>query len=111
MTPDNVLLGDLSQFEPPVKSDDEVNQEVAELRKKAKYNRSKEFGELKEYMQQRIDFYQKYLPDGRAIATISQEDASRNWPIASIVIAELQLVIDSYQDAEEQFKNIADRLK
>lgn len=109
MQPDNGLIGDISATELPEKPVD--NDAINEIRKKAKYSRSKEFQELKENMMQRIEFYTKYLPNGTPVATLSQTDASRNWPLANIIIAELQQVIDGYANAEEESKRIEEQLK
>lgn len=98
------LLGDISSTELPEKPVDE--EVVGELRRKAKYSRSKEFAELKAHMEQRIDFYQKYLPNGQPVAALSSEDAGKYYVVANIVIAELKQVIDGYESANEQVKEI-----
>lgn len=112
MNPDNVLMGDLSQTTGlPQTSKDTQQEAIAELQKKAKYSRSKEFSELKANMQQRIEFYQKYLPSGVPVATLSQEDAAKHWPVANLVIAELQQVIDMYEGADIELKAIVSDAK
>lgn len=96
------LVGDATGTELPqaMPNDDAKN----ELRKKAKYSRSKEFQELKAHMEVRIEFYQKFLPNGEPVAT--QKDPAQHWKLANIIIAELQQVIDMYENANEMLKEI-----
>lgn len=111
MSPDNGLIGDIQSTELPQAPVAQQEEAITELKKKAKYSRSKEFAELKEHMEARIKFYQNFLPNGIPIATLPQKDASQHWPLANIVIAELQQVIDMYQNADEELKAIAEKLK
>jgi len=108
MNPQNSLLDESGPLGLPQAPVDETA--INELKSKARYSRSKEYQELKAQMETRIEFYQKYLPNGTPIATLSTQEALRNWPLANIVIAELQQVINLYQDAEEQLKEIAEEL-
>lgn len=74
---------------------------LREIAKKAKYSRSKEFQELKASMEERIKFYQSYLPGGTPIVNIEESERGKYWAIADIVIAELQAVIDMYDGAQK----------
>ena len=104
MQPNNGLIGDESPTELPqaVVNEDAVN----ELRKKAKYSRSKEFQELKANMEARIAFYQQYLPGAIPVSQVPEEERGKYWAVANIVIAELQQVIDMYESSEELLQEI-----
>ena len=109
---DNGLMGDMSQMTSlPRTPETQKEEALLELKKKAKYSRSKEFNELKEMMEARIEFYKSFLPDGTPIALGTEKQVSRNWPIANIVIAELQQVIDMYENAEKELKAVDAQLK
>ena len=68
-------------------------------RNMAKFSKSKEFKALKEYMENRIEFFQKYLPDGRPLKTntVKPED----WIVANLVIGEFKNVLQAYEQAAE----------
>ena len=106
MNPQHGIIGDvgggpdLPQADP--KQKDEA---LAELNKKAKYSRSKEFSELREKMEGRILFYQSYLPGGVPVNAIPEEERGKYWAIADTIIAELRMVIDMYDGAQEQLEN------
>lgn len=70
----------------------------------ARFSKSKEFKALKEYMEGRIEFFQKYLPDGRPLTSDNVID-EKDWIIANTVIAEFQRVLDAYENAAEVVKN------
>ena len=100
------IIGDVSATELPQAPTDQQEVALTELRKKAKYSRSKEFAELRENMEARIKFYQSYLPGGTPIIAVTEEVRGKYWAIADLVIAELQQVIDGYRGADEQLKEI-----
>jgi hypothetical protein len=100
----NVINDDNFGTEIPVTmvDDTQLNAE----KKMAKYSKSKEYQQLKTYLESRIDFFQKFLPDGTAIA--KQEDLEQsiiNWKVANVVIAEFKAVLDSYDAAREAVTN------
>ena len=92
-------MGDVSGIELPKMGLDE--KQLMEEKQMAKYAQSAEFKRVVEHFQERIKFYQTYLPDGRPIATAPQEDLEKMWVIANIVIAEFNQVIDMYKYALE----------
>jgi len=98
----NGIIGDVNPTELPQLAVDTHNEAIAELNKKAKYSRSKEFQELKGKMEERIKFYQSYLPGGTPIVSITEEERGKYWAIADCVIGELQAVIDMYETANEE---------
>ena len=103
MNPDNAIIGDMTSVELPqaAPNEDYVN----ELRKKARYSKSKEFKELRELMELRIDYYKQYVPDGRPVSTVPSEELRDWWKLANIVIAELSAVISAYDGAVELLKD------
>jgi hypothetical protein len=80
-------------------------EQLADEKLMAKYSKSKEFRRLKEHMQGRIEFYQQYLPDGRALTEVDAVERANHWLVANIVIKEFNLVIDSYGQIAEAVKN------
>lgn len=101
--PQNAIIGDDFGTDIPVTNVDD--QQLNDEKKAAKYSRSAEYKKLQEHMQARIDFYQKYLPDGSPVGTkpISIED----WKVANAVIAELSAVLNYYKTANDVVKSNA----
>lgn len=109
---DNMMMGDMSQMTSlPEKPQEQQEAAVAEIKRKAKYSRSKEFQDLRLMMESRIEFYKQFLPDGTPIALGTESQVARNWPIANIVIAELSQVIEMYDNAETEVKAIEAQFK
>jgi hypothetical protein len=50
--------------------------------------------EIVAYLRERQEVYRKYLPDGTAIATLSDREAGAWWKCAATVIAELDAFIN-----------------
>lgn len=73
-------------------------------KKMAKFSKTKEYKVLKDYMLSRIDFYQKYLPDGRALSDVSPENRDSMWIAANAIIGEFKSVIAAYEQAETTVK-------
>ncbi len=109
MQPSNGLIGDATGTELPQMADTQHEEALNELKKKAKYSRSKEFAELRANMESRIEFYQQYLPTGNPVAALSTEEAGKYFVIANLVIAELKQVIDGYQSAADLLKEENER--
>lgn len=104
MNPENAIIGDETGVGLPQAQPDETH--IAEVKKKAKYSRSKEFAELKENMEQRIKLWQTFLPGSVPVTAVSKEERGHYWAIADAVIAELRMVIDGYESAEELSKDL-----
>jgi len=105
MGPNNVLLGDITGADLPQKPVDEIA--LSELKNKARYNKSKEFEELKSHMVERILYYQRFLPDGRRIVDVPKEDLEGMWIVANTIINELTQVINGYENASEMVEEMA----
>lgn len=101
MGPSNGIVGDSFGLDLPESVMDE--QSLNEEKKMARYSKSKEFKRLKEYMEARINFYQKYLPDGRPVAATDNVTAE-DWRVANTVISEFKNVIDQYELAADVVK-------
>ena len=75
----------------------------------AKFSQSAEFKILKEHIEERIELYQKYLPDGRALTEVDSDERAQQWVIANAVIGEFQAILASYEQAQEVVKATARR--
>lgn len=80
--------------------------DLAIERKMAKFSRTREFAQLKEHIEERITYYQSFLPTGEAVSTTgtTPEELGKRWAIANSVIAEFKLIIDAYENANEVVK-------
>lgn len=103
MEPDNILLGDATGTDLPQKPVDETA--LNEVKTKAKYSRSKEYKELKAKADERIIFYQRFLPGNIPPEMVTDAERAKYWAIANIVIAELQQLFGEYGAAEQILKD------
>lgn len=105
MEPQSGLLGDVTDMTSlPQAAVDQQEEARNELRKKAKYSRSKEFQELKTHMEGRIAHWQSYLPGNVPTEAVPEEERAKYWAVANMVIGELRMVIDGYEAANEAVK-------
>lgn len=84
---------------------------LAEEKKLAKYSKTAEFKRLKEFMEARIQFYQRYLPNGQQVegdpkdgpltVSVPMGDMTPYWVAACIVTKEFQNVLNEYANAAE----------
>lgn len=103
MGPQNGIIGDSYGTDlPSLQVDKDV---LAEEKAKARFSKSKEFKRLKEQMEARIEFYQKALPDGRALTAVDTTERGNMWVIANAVIGEFNMLIADYENAAEVTKN------
>ena len=102
MGPQNVMKGDrdLSTVDiPETKIPEEVLQEE---RKMAKYSRTAEYKRFAEFMEDRIKFYQSFLPNGTPLRDADPKvDLGQQWRVANTVIAEFRGVLNAYQQSKE----------
>lgn len=84
-------------------------QDLADEKRKAKFSKTKEFQILKDHLESRIKYYQGFLPDGRSVleAPVSVED----WKVANAIIAEMQAVIQAYEQAKETLKEYGQQVR
>lgn len=86
---------DLPQTELP-------QQDLDEEKRLAKFSKTKEFQRLKDYAENRIEFYQTFLPDGRPIiAAENVEKAGEMFMISNAVIGEFKQLLAAYENANE----------
>lgn len=79
-------------------------QDLAAEKDMARFSKSKEFKKLKEHLEERIKFYQTYLPDGRALG--STIPTANDWVVANTVIGEFKAVLGAYEQAREAVENV-----
>ena len=74
---------------------------VMEEERMARYAKDPEFKRIKEHFEERIKFYQQYLPDGRQLASVPEEERGYMWLAANVIIGELRAVIETYETVAE----------
>ena len=101
-------------------------QDLTEEKNLAKYSQTKEFKRLKQFMEDRIKFYQHFMPDGTRVEgdpkelvvderklvnikvmipnNVSPEMMIVHWKAACIIIKEFENVLDTYARAQEIIK-------
>lgn len=110
MGPQNGIMGEDSPTELPDRQIDES--QLAAMAKTARFSKTAEYKELKEHLEGRIDFYQKYLPDGRAIGAQDDMDKmAKMWVVANVLIGEFKAVIDAYEGAAQYVKDATSNTK
>lgn len=100
--PTNAVMGDADS--PMNLPSTEVPEEILlEEKKLAAYSKTAEFQRLREFMENRIKFYQTYLPDGREVdkVLLDPETTSSYWMAANIVIREYNNILAEYDRAKE----------
>ena len=98
------IIGDAYPTELPVTNVPE--QDLTEEKKMAKFSKTAEFKRLKTHMEERIAYYQTFLPSGKSV--LEAEDVAKlgqNWLVAQAIVTELQAIIDAYELANETVKN------
>ena len=105
MGPQNGLVGQDSFTEvPQTQVPDEALEQVRNL---ARYSQTREFQNLKEYLEQRIDFFKAYQPNGDDIRNVKDWDGLRhNWIIANTIIAEFKTVLSVYEQANNAVREM-----
>ena len=98
MQPSNAIIGDLTGVELPQMVPDE--KDLAEEKNMARYSKTKEFQRIADHFQERIDFYQKYLPNGADVG-LDVRPTPEDWSVANRIIGEFNLVINMFEQATE----------
>lgn len=113
MGPQNGIVGQENPTQLPQAAQDDS--QLKAMAKTAKFMRTQEYKELKEHFDKRIEFYQKYLPDGRAVGAngsmmqsgvegLSMAEMGAMWVAANVIIGELKAVMGAYEAAAEFVK-------
>lgn len=76
-------------------------QDLVQEKKMARFSKSKEFQVLKKHLEERIAYYQVFLPDGRPVTNGVTGD---EWIIANTIIGEFQAIIAAYENARAAVK-------
>lgn len=95
----NAITDDNFGTEMPESTVDELA--LAAERNMARFSKTKEYKALKDYMEGRIEFFQKYLPTGKPLTTKNMDSANQDWIIANTVIGEFKNVLQAYEQAAE----------
>lgn len=104
--PINAVVGDLD--EPTKLPETEVPEEaLLEEMKLAKYSQTAEFKRLKEFLENRVKFFQRYLPDGTPVDSAKDLDIA-HWVAANVIIRELTNILSEYERAREVVKDSKD---
>lgn len=115
--PNDAIKGDSFVTDLPVTQVD--TQSLNEEKKLAKYSRTKEFQRLREFMEDRVKFYQNYLPSGEFVegnpadprnplsVPTSGADDLLQWKVACIVVREFQNILNEYENAREALEDAA----
>lgn len=99
MGPVNGIVG--QDFGTELPQTEVLVEQRAEEKSMAKFSRTKEFKALKSKIEERIEFYQKCLPDGRPLTAVDETERASQWIIANVVIGEFKAIIASYEQAKE----------
>ena len=78
-------------------------------RKMATYSKTAEFKRIETFCKERIEFYQKFLPNGAAIGT-DVAPTAEDWRVANRIIAEFNGLLGSYDIANEVVKDARNAL-
>lgn len=72
---------------------------LTEEKKMAKYSRSAEYQRLKEFLEARVKFYQRYYPNGQQVQDLPAEERAAYWQAACIITKELEGILEAYEQA------------
>jgi len=75
-----------------------------EERKNAKFSRTTEYKKLKEYIENRITFYQTCLPNGAEVG-LDAAPSTEDWRVANRVIGEFKAILSKYENAAHAVKD------
>lgn len=106
MGPQNAVMGD-DAFGTELPQTDRHDEDLAEMQSAAKFSKTKEFKLLKEHLQGRMEFYQKYLPGGQSVVDVDPKVAGAMWIAANAIIGECKAIIDAYEQAAQVVKEQA----
>ena len=98
MNPQNAIIGDLTGVDLPQLVPDE--KDLAEEKNMARYSKTKEFKRIQDHFNERISFYQKYLPNGADVG-LDVRPTPEDWSVANRIIGEFNLVINMFEQATE----------
>jgi hypothetical protein len=103
MGPQNGVMGD-DNFGTELPETQVDQEQLLEEKKLAKYSQSEEYQRLKLFLENKIQFYQTFLPDGRPVTEVSQREREGMWVAANVIISEFKQLIEAYEGAFEAVK-------
>lgn len=95
----------MSDFTMPSFELEEPQIDTTDQKLMAKFAGSKGWEQQKEFLQTRIEYWQHFLPDGRAISKLSPGERETAWQIADNVIREINLWIAAVQGVKSGYEN------
>jgi hypothetical protein len=95
----NAIVGD--EFGIDLPETEQLEDQRAEEKSMARFSKTKEFKALKSKIDERIEFYQKVLPDGRPLTAVEAAERAEQWVIANVVIGEFKAILQAYTQAKE----------
>lgn len=98
--PANAVLGD-ENFGTDIPEMAVDTTQMEEERQMAQYAKSGEFQRIRDHFNQRIQFYQSFLPDGRSLTDGAAAVTAEEWKVANLVIGELKMIMAAYDSAQE----------
>lgn len=102
----NVIMG--NQADPTSLPETQVDDsQFQELQKTARFSKSAEFKALKSYIDERIMFYQTYLPRGENPAAekeLTDAQIGEHWRVANLINGEFKQMLYIYENASEMVK-------
>lgn len=105
MGPANAIIGDTFGTELPEAK--LSNEDLVVEKNAARFSRTKEYQALKEHLEKRVEFYQAYLPDGRAVAEVPKVELEGMWIAANAIIGEFKAVLSAYEMARKAVEESA----
>lgn len=103
--PQNGILGDAVSIDLPAM---EIDQSILNDEKKlAKFSRTAEFKRQKEYIEERIEFYQKFLPNGAEVG-LDVAPTTEDWRVANRVVGEFKAFLNQYENAADAVKEASE---
>jgi hypothetical protein len=104
MGPQNAIIGPDS-FGLDIPQTEQNDEDLARLKKAARFSRSAEFKALKEHLEGRIEFYKHNLPGGQPVSDIDPTVVGPMWIAADTIIRECEAIIAAYEQAAQAIKD------
>jgi len=82
---------------------------LTEEKNLAKYSKSKEFKEIREYWENRKTFFMSYTPSGSEIRfQVPNDDIAQMWVLANNMINEINAFLSRYDNAVDVMEQVND---
>jgi hypothetical protein len=99
------IVGDANVTDLPETSVD--NEQLVEEKKMAKYSKTAEFKQIKDYMEARIEFWKLRQPNGTPmVAKQVTQDMVNDWVVANHIIAEFQAFLSEFENASKAVEDV-----